>query len=243
MTNNIMMEESKQQQAKTPAGAAKSSSERPGARSDARTFRIRQRGPGGRGRFGARGSREQKTNIPEQSDYEDKTLEIARVTRVTAGGKRMRFRALGIVGNRKGRAGFGLGKGTDVAAATSKAFAQARKNLVTIPIVRETIPHEVTAKYCSAIVLLKPAPKGTGVKAGGAVRQVLEIAGIPNVVSKIMGSPNKVNNVKATFKAFRSLRRVPSKEKAAGGEDSKVNEQANAKAHGANQGAKKKATS
>jgi small subunit ribosomal protein S5 len=179
------------------------------ARKDARSFRIRRRDQGGRGRFSGRGRREQRSDIPEQSDYEEKTLEISRITRVTAGGKRMRFRALGIVGNRKGRVGFGLGKGADVAAATSKAFAQARKNLITVPLKNETIPHEMRSKFCSALVLLKPAPKGTGVKAGGAVRQVLEIAGVPNVVSKILGSSNKVNNVKAVFIALRGLRMPP----------------------------------
>lgn len=188
-------------------------------RSDARTFHIRSRAGGssggGRGRFGGRrdGGRrdQQKNDIPEQSDYEEKSLEIARVTRVTAGGKRMRFRALGIVGNRKGRVGFGIAKGTDVAAATSKAFTQARKSLITVPLIKETIPHEIKAKYCSAVVLLKPAPKGTGVKAGGAVRQVLEIAGVPNVTAKILGASNKVNNVKATMEALRGLRVPPAK--------------------------------
>lgn len=178
---------------------------------DARTFRIRQR-PQGRGKFGAR-RRDQKTDIPEQSDYEEKSLEIARVTRVTAGGKRMRFRALGIVGNRKGRVGFGVAKGTDVASATSKAFAKARKNLIVVPLKNETIPHEIKAKFCSALILLKPAPKGTGVKAGGAVRQVLELAGVPNVSAKIMGSSNKVNNVKAAIKALGELRAPKEKKK------------------------------
>jgi small subunit ribosomal protein S5 len=193
--------------------------------SAARTFRInrgRPGGPGGNrggaggrggngGRFGGRGGRrDSRSDIPEQSDYEEKSIEIARVTRVTAGGKRMRFRALGIVGNRKGRVGFGIAKGVDVAAATSKAFTKARKSLITVPLVNETIPHEIRMKFCSAYILLKPAPKGTGVKAGGAVRQVLEIAGVPNITAKILGSSNKVNNVKATIDALRELR-VPAK--------------------------------
>lgn len=118
----------------------------------------------------------------------------------------MRFRALGIVGNRKGRVGYGIAKGLDVAAATSKAFTQGRKSLITVPIVRETIPHEVRAKYGSAVVLLKPAPRGTGVKAGGAVRQVLQIAGVPNVTAKMLGAANKVNNVRATIQALSSFR-------------------------------------
>lgn len=141
-----------------------------------------------------------------ESDYEEKNLEIARVTRVTKGGKRMRFRALTVIGNRKGRVGYGLAKGLDVAGATSKATAQARKALLTIPLVNETIPHAVQAKFAAAVVLLKPAPKGTGIKAGGAVRNVLELAGVPNVTSKILGSKNKINNVKATFLALRMLK-------------------------------------
>lgn len=162
-------------------------------------------GPGGgRGRPGGRGPRAE--GVPAEADYEEKNLEIARVTRVTKGGKRMRFRALTVIGNRKGRVGFGLAKGVDVAGATSKATTQARKSLLTVPLEHETIPHAVEAKFAAARVLLKPAPAGTGVKAGGAVRIVLELAGVPNVVSKILGSSNKTNNVKATFLALKMLR-------------------------------------
>jgi small subunit ribosomal protein S5 len=146
-----------------------------------------------------------------ESDYEEKNLEVARVTRVTKGGKRMRFRVLSVIGNRKGRVGYGLAKGIDVAGASGKATTQARKALLTIPLVNETIPHAVEAKFAAAIVLLKPAPKGTGIKAGGAVRNVLELAGVPNVTSKILGSKNKINNVKATFKALRLLKAAPGK--------------------------------
>ena len=144
--------------------------------------------------------------MPAEADYEEKNIEIARVTRVTKGGKRMRFRALTVIGNRKGRVGFGLAKGVDVAGATAKATTQARKALLTVPTVTGTIPHPVTAKFGAAVVLLKPAPIGTGIKAGGAVRIVLELAGIPNIVSKILGSSNKINNVKATFMALKKLR-------------------------------------
>ena len=168
-------------------------------------FRGGPRGGGaGRGRRdgGSRG------DVPAEADYEEKNIEIARVTRVTKGGKRMRFRALTVIGNRKGRVGFGLAKGADVALATSKATTQARKSLLTVPIARETIPHPVSAKFGAASVLLKPAPKGTGIKAGGAVRAVLGLAGIPNVVSKMLGSSNKINNVKATFAALKKLRAV-----------------------------------
>lgn len=179
----------------------------------ARPFRGGQRGGGGGqrrgggpGRNGPGARRDGRTDVPAEADYEEKNVEVARVTRVTKGGKRMRFRALTVIGNRKGRVGFGLAKGVDVALATGKATTQARKALLTVPLVFETIPHAVEAKFRAARVLLKPAPRGTGVKAGGAVRIVLELAGVPNVVSKIMGSSNKINNVKATFVALKKLR-------------------------------------
>ena len=159
------------------------------------------RGPGGRGRDGR-----PKADVPAEADYEEKNLEIARVTRVTKGGKRMRFRALTVIGNRKGRVGFGIAKGVDVAGATSKATTQARKALLTVPLVHDTLPHPTEAKFGAAMVLLKPAPQGTGIKAGGAVRIVLELAGVPNVSAKILGSSNKINNVKATFAALKKLR-------------------------------------
>lgn len=161
-----------------------------------------QRGGGGRRGGGRRGP---GAEVPAESDYEEKNIEVARVTRVTKGGKRMRFRVLAVIGNHKGRAGFGLAKGLDVAAATSKATTKARKSLITLPLVNETIPHAVEAKFAAARILLKPAPKGTGVKAGGPVRSVLELAGVPNVTAKILGSKNKVNNVKAVFKALKLL--------------------------------------
>lgn len=111
----------------------------------------------------------------------------------------MRFRTLTVIGNRRGRVGFGLAKGVDVAGAIGKATTQARKVLITVPLIKETIPHAVLAKFRAAEVLLMPAPRGTGVKAGGAVRAVLELAGVANVSAKILGSNNKINNVKATF--------------------------------------------
>lgn len=200
--------------AETVQGSA--ATEEPAAgRGDARTFVIRKgRGPHGRGRSGGgRSGRGPRTEVPEQADYEEKNLEVARVTRVTKGGKRMRFRVLSVIGNRKGRVGFGLGKAADVAGATAKAVTRARKNLMTVPLAHDTIPHPVRAKYSAADILIKPAPKGSGVKAGGAVRQVLELAGVPNVVSKILGSSNKINNVKATFAALRKLKAPPKKEK------------------------------
>lgn len=166
-----------------------------------------QRG-GGRGgdRRGGRGQQER-----DPREFEQKTLELSRVTRVTKGGKRMRFRATVVVGDKKGRVGFGVAKGADVSMALDKAARQAKKRLVTIPLIKGTIPHAVTAKFGAAEVILKPAPQGTGLKCGGPARIVLELAGVPNAVSKILGGKNKINNVKAAFAALHMLR----KEKAA----------------------------
>ncbi|MDP2631920.1 MAG: 30S ribosomal protein S5 [Candidatus Uhrbacteria bacterium] len=142
----------------------------------------------------------------EEREFEQRILELARVTRVTKGGKRMRFRTCLIIGDRKGRVGMGIAKGADVAASVEKAFKQAKKNLVTVPLINGTIPHAILSKFGAAEIMLKPAPEGTGLKSGGAVRMVLEFAGVPNAVSKILGSDSKINNAKATFVALRSLK-------------------------------------
>lgn len=146
-------------------------------------------------------------NRERDSEFDQKVLDLARVTRVTAGGKRMRFRACIIIGDRKGRVGYGIAKGLDVQAAIQKASTQAKKRVVTIPLVDETIPHEVRAKFGSAMLLLKPAVRGNGIKAGGALRVVLELAGVPNIVGKTLGSSNKINNVRAAFQAVQLLER------------------------------------
>ncbi|MBU0613759.1 30S ribosomal protein S5 [Patescibacteria group bacterium] len=163
-----------------------------------------------------RGPRKPKRNNRrgqrEQREFEQKILDLARVTRVTKGGKRMRFRTCLIIGDRKGRVGMGVAKGADVAASVEKAFRQAKKNIVTVPFVNGTIPHEVNIKYGAAQILIKPAPEGTGLKSGGPIRLVLELAGVPNAVSKVLGGSSKINNAKATFKALRSLKQVDSKE-------------------------------
>lgn len=150
----------------------------------------------------------------EPKEFDQRILELARVTRVTKGGKRMRFRACVIIGDRKGRVGFGLAKGLDVQQSVQKAATQAKKRLITVPISQETIPHPVAMKFAAASIILKPAPKGTGIKAGGAVRVVLELAGVPNAVAKILGSNNKINNTKATMAALKLLKAAPKKAKA-----------------------------
>ncbi len=138
--------------------------------------------------------------------FEQRIVELSRVTRVMAGGKRMRFRALIVLGNKQGKVGLGLAKGADVSMAVSKATAKARRALINVPMKNGTIPHEIIVKYKSAKVLLKPAPKGTGIIAGGPARIVLELSGVSNIVSKILGSSNKINNVRAVLRAFSLLR-------------------------------------
>ncbi|MEK7516426.1 MAG: 30S ribosomal protein S5, partial [Patescibacteria group bacterium] len=146
-----------------------------------------------------------RTGAPAD-DVQERVLEIARVTRVTAGGKRMRFRAAVVVGDGKGRVGFAVEKGIDVSLAVSKATTKARKHMITVPLVFGTIPHATAAKFGAARILLKPAPTGTGIKAGGAARVLFELAGIQDIVGKLLGSSNKINNARATMEALQSLR-------------------------------------
>jgi len=144
-------------------------------------------------------------------EFEQRIIDIARVTRVMAGGKRMRFRACVAIGNRKGRVAIGLAKGADVTMAVTKAVNKAKKNFIEIPIVNETIPHEIYQKFGAAKILFKPARRGRGIIAGGAVRMLLELSGVKNIVSKILGTSNKVNNVKCTIEALKRLKKVEQK--------------------------------
>jgi len=152
-------------------------------------------------------SNDKKRPVQKQpaDEFEQKIIDLARVTRVMAGGKRMRFRACVVVGDKKGKVGYGIAKGADVTIAVNKAATKAKRDLFQIKLYNDTIPHEVEVKFKAAKVLLKPAPQGTGIIAGGAVRNVLELTGIPNIVAKILGTNNKINNVKATLKALSSL--------------------------------------
>lgn len=144
----------------------------------------------------------------EHDEFDQRLIDLARVTRVMAGGKRMRFRACVVVGDKKGRVGWGLAKGADVSIAMQKAGEKAKKNLIVVTTVNGTIPHEVKVKFKASRLLLKPARRGRGLIAGGVVRTIMDLAGVENVVSKVLGSNNKINNVRATFKALTSLRRV-----------------------------------
>jgi small subunit ribosomal protein S5 len=148
-----------------------------------------------------------RNNRNEQSDkdkdpFVENVLQISRVSRTVKGGRRIRFRALVVVGDKAGKVGVALGKANEVSSAVTKASTKARKNMKTITIVNETIALPITSHYGSATVLLKPAPAGTSIIAGGAVRAVVEAAGIKNLVSKILGSGNKCNNAFATLAAL-----------------------------------------
>lgn len=153
-------------------------------------------------RRSGRGSRSGGRSTDE---FEQKIVDLARVTRVMAGGKRMKFRACMIVGDRKGRVGVGLAKGADVSIAISKAVTKAKKRLLTVPIVSGTIPHQVNVKVGSAKILIKPAKAGSGIKAGGVARIILELAGVKDVVAKVLGNNNKINNAEATIRALSSF--------------------------------------
>lgn len=149
----------------------------------------------------------------EEREFDQRVVDLARVTRVTSGGKRMRFRACVVIGDRQGRVGYGLAKGADVQAAIGKAVEQAKKRMIRVPMKKDTIPHEIHVKSKAARVLLKPAPEGTGVVAGGAVRMVLELAGIKNISAKMLGSTSKHNNVHATIEALKALQMAALKKK------------------------------
>ncbi len=141
------------------------------------------------------------------SDFESKLLEVKRVARVTEGGKRLSFRAVVIVGDKNGQVGVGVAKGADVALAVEKASNDAKKNLIKISLNKNfSIPHEVTAKYGAAIVFLKPAILGKGLVAGGAVRTICELAGIKNIIGKIIRGNNKINTSRATIEALKKLK-------------------------------------
>ncbi len=141
-------------------------------------------------------------------ELKDRLVSIQRVTKVTKGGRTFSFSAIVVVGNEDGIVGYGLGKANEVTTAIAKGVEDAKKNLFKVPVYKGTIPHEQTAKYGGARVFLKPASEGTGVKAGGAMRAVLESVGIVNVLAKSKGSSNPHNLVKATFAALLELRDV-----------------------------------
>jgi small subunit ribosomal protein S5 len=158
-----------------------------------------------RNSFGGRPSRFKRER--PKDDFKEKVLDLRRVTRVVAGGKRFRFRTTLIIGDGKGMVGVGLGKGVDVQASIEKAKIDARKKLLKINLNGRTIAHEVEAKFSAAHVLIKPADEGHGLKAGGAVRVVLSLAGVKDATAKCLGrTPNKLTNALATMEALKKLK-------------------------------------
>lgn len=151
-------------------------------------------------------NRSRQPQVEEVKEFEEVVINIDRVSRVVKGGRRFRFKALVVVGDGKARVGVGVSKGADVQAAVTKATAVAKKNIMHIPITKNTIPHDVYAKVGGAKVLLKPASPGTGIIAGGTVRAILNVTGIHNVLSKSLGSSNKVNAAYATLEALSQLK-------------------------------------
>lgn len=141
----------------------------------------------------------------EQKQFEEQVVSVDRVARVVKGGRRFRFRALVVIGDKKNKVGVGIAKGADVTAAVQKAVDVAKKNMININLYKETIPHDVVGRLAGAHVIVKPASAGTGIIAGGVVRTVLELAGVRNALSKSLGSANKVNIAYATLKALASL--------------------------------------
>jgi len=143
----------------------------------------------------------------KDGDLDSKVLDLSRVVRMTSGGRRLRFRAVVVVGDKKGKVGLGISKGIDVAQAVDKATRLAKKNIMSVVLLEDTIPHEVDAKFGAARLLLKPQKKGRGLVAGGTIRVICDLVGIKNISAKMLSNTkNKINNAKATLKALKKLK-------------------------------------
>jgi small subunit ribosomal protein S5 len=148
-----------------------------------------------------------------ESEFEEKIVEINRISKKTKGGNQIRFSALVVVGDKKGKVGIGLSKAGDVRNAIKKSIASAKRRMIKVPLVGTTIPYSVNEKFSAAKIILKPAPPGSGIIAGGAMRTVLEAAGIRDAVGKILGTRNKISNVYATLKALETISQMVDKKK------------------------------
>jgi small subunit ribosomal protein S5 len=153
----------------------------------------------------------EETIVSDKPEIEDRVVSIDRISRTVKGGRRIRFRALVVIGDKSGKVGVGVAKSNDVQGAIAKAKAKANKDMLNVPIVNDSIAHDITYTYGKTKVLLKPAPLGHSIIAGGSVRAVVELAGIKNIVSKSLGSSNAINSAMATFMALKSLEKSPIK--------------------------------
>ncbi len=161
----------------------------------------------GNRRFGGRGGNDRKPFVKKKEEFNEQVLDMRRVARVMAGGKRFSFRATLVIGDGRGRVGVGVGKGIDVQQSVVKAKRDAQKHLIVVPLNKRTIPHEVEAKFSAAKIRLKPAKDGNGLVAGGAVRAVLTLAGVKDITAKVLGrTPNKLTNAMATIEALKLLK-------------------------------------
>lgn len=161
-----------------------------------------------KGSRAGKGKRQRKVETQEekpQSEWTERVVQIRRVTKVVKGGKKLSFRAIVIVGNQKGQVGVGCAKAAEVIIAIQKAIADGRKNLITVPIFKKTIPHPIVGRSGAGSVMLRPASEGTGIIAGGAVRSVLELAGIENILCKSLGSKSPLNATNAAMEALKNL--------------------------------------
>jgi small subunit ribosomal protein S5 len=150
-------------------------------------------------------------NREKESEWQERVVQIRRVTKVVKGGKKLSFRAIVVIGNERGQVGVGVGKASDVIGAVKKGVADAKKHLVTVPLTKaNSIPHRTNGRAGGAKVMMRPAAPGTGVIAGGAVRTVLELSGVKNILAKQLGSGSPLNNARATVEALRSLRTLSS---------------------------------
>lgn len=141
-----------------------------------------------------------------EREFEEKVIQVNRISKKTKGGNKMSFAVLVVIGNHKGKVGIGMAKAKDVVSGIKKAIRLANKKVITVPLYKKTIPHEVLVKRGATKLILKPAPEGTGIIAGGAIRELVALAGVENLVAKILGSDNKMNNLYATLEALKNLK-------------------------------------
>ena len=146
-----------------------------------------------------------KRMMKEKKEFEEEVLQVDRVTRVVKGGRRLSFRVTVIIGNRKGKVAIGIGKANEVSIAVQKGVSQAKKNIIQVPMVKDSIPHEIWVKFKATKLLMIPASPGTGIKAGSSTRKILELAGVKNILSKRFGSGNRINLAKATINGLEML--------------------------------------